>query len=291
MISYQFGNFGFLKEDTLPDAPLFLMDTGVERRCEEAYFFDNQTRPAYEGYLLQYTLKGCGIYQDGKKSYPLPEGHGFFIRMTQEGRYFLPDTDGAPFSPGSGTASGEWEYFYLHFAGAAAAPFWEAIQKITGSVFSIPAVSPAISRFFRFFQKCGSARPLPYEGGEFLYSFLCSLLRALESPSEGNSPLVQRACGYFQERFSSLSGIGEAAAFCGVSQEHLTRLFKKETGQTPLQYLTRLRIENALFLLLNTSEPVTSIAHACGFENGNYFARVFRSYLNCSPEQYRRRLR
>lgn len=70
MISYQFGNFGFLKEESLPDAPLFLMDTGVERRSEEAYFFDNRTRPAYEGYLLQYTLKGCGIYQTGEKAIP-----------------------------------------------------------------------------------------------------------------------------------------------------------------------------------------------------------------------------
>lgn len=291
MISYQFGNFGFLREGALSEPPLFLMDTGVERRFGESYFFDNRTRPAYEGYLLQYTLKGCGVYQTGQQSWSLPRGHGFFIRMTQEGRYFLPDINGSPFCPGSSPASGEWEYFYLHFTGAAAAPFWETIQNNTGPVFSLSPKSPPVARFLRFFQKCSSSRLLPYEGGEFLYGFLCSLLRALEAPSEGNSPLVQRACSYFQEHFSTLSGIGEAADFCCVSQEHLTRLFKKETGQTPLQYLTRLRIENAVFLLLNTSDSVASIARACGFENGNYFARVFRSYLNCPPEQYRRRLR
>lgn len=291
MISYPFGNFGFLKEETLPQPPLFLMDMGVERRFEEPYFFDNRTRPAYEGYLLQYTLKGSGVYQNGEKRYDLPPGYGFFIRMTQEGRYFLPDQNGAPFCPDSGAASGEWEYFYLHFTGAAAEPFFEAIQKIAGPVFFLPAMSPPFSSFFRFFQKCRDTRPAPYEGGEFLYGFLCRLLRTLEAPSEKGSLLIQRALRYFQENFSSLSGVGEAADFCSVSQEHLTRIFKKETGQTPLQYLTRLRMENALFLLLNTSDSVASIARACGFENGNYFARVFRRYVNCSPEQYRQRLR
>lgn len=291
MISYSFGNFGFLQEETPFEQPLFLMDMGVERRFEEAYFFDNQTRPAYEGYLLQYTLKGCGVYQDSEGSFLLPEGYGFLTRMTQEGRYFLPNQNGAPLCPGAGIASGEWEYFYLHFTGAAAEPFQDAVQRLTGAVFSLPAISPPVSRFFRFFQKCSASRPLPYEGGEFLYGFLCSLLRALDAPADGSSPLVRQACGYFKEHFSSLSGIGEAADFCSVSQEHLTRLFKKETGQTPLQYLTRLRMENALFLLLNTSDSVASIARACGFENGNYFARVFRRYLNCSPEDYRKRLR
>ena len=139
MISYSFGNFGFLQEETPFEQPLFLMDMGVERRFEEAYFFDNQTRPAYEGYLLQYTLKGCGVYQDGKGSFLLPEGYGFLTRMTQEGRYFLPDQNGAPFCPGVGIASGEWEYFYLHFTGAAAEPFQDAVQRLTGAVFSLPA--------------------------------------------------------------------------------------------------------------------------------------------------------
>ncbi|MBQ7840709.1 MAG: helix-turn-helix transcriptional regulator [Lachnospiraceae bacterium] len=100
-----------------------------------------------------------------------------------------------------------------------------------------------------------------------------------------------QAGDYLRRHTATISGIGQLAAACHVSQEHLTRCFKKEIGQTPLQYLTRLRLENALFYLLNTDDSIGLIAKNCGFLNGNYFAKVFRRYLNCSPEEYRRRNR
>lgn len=141
-------------------------------------------------------------------------------------------------------------------------------------------------------QKCREMRPSAlYETGEFLYRFLTCLVRELEAPSPEGSALVKQASCCLRERFSSLQGIGEVAKACHVSQEHLTRTFRAETGQTPLQYLTRLRIEHALFLLLNTTDSIEHIAAACGFLNGNYFAKVFRRYLHCSPEEYRKRNR
>ncbi|MDO4292766.1 MAG: AraC family transcriptional regulator [Eubacteriales bacterium] len=278
MISYDFGNYGFLKEDGMPDPPLFLLDLGVERRRDEPYFYDNLTRPFYGGYLLQYTLNGRGIYEKDGREHSLFPGQGFLVRMPQDSRYYLPK---------QGTEG--WEYFYFHFDGPAARPFYEAIQTLCGPVFSLPREADPVRLFFRLFEDCrrnGSIRP--YEGGEFVYRFLARLLRSLEEPADGGSALVRQASAYLKEHFSSLSGIAEVAGSCRVSQEHLTRRFKRETGQTPLQYLTRIRMENALFYLLNTDEPVAQIARECGFYQGNYFARLFRRYLGCSPEEYRR---
>lgn len=314
MIDYTFGNYGFLPQGKMKDQPLILLDLGIERRCRENYLFDNAKRRAYGGYLLQYTLRGCGVYetqgsaftiygaskagaacgaddagpfQNSSASYALPPGKGFFSRMPEESRYYLPFGE-----PSGKSRQEEWEFFYLHFDGPAAAPFFETMRALTGPVFSLGQNRPPVYLFFRLFEQCRRQHSLPlYEGGEFLYRFLTALLRELEAPDAEGSALICRASDYLKSHFATVSGIGEAARACQVSQEHLTRIFRAETGQTPLQYLTRLRIEHGLFLLLNTNDSIEKIAAACGFLSGNYFAKVFRRYLDCSPEEYRQRNR
>lgn len=279
MTGYSLGSYGFIAQEKMQDQPLCLLDLGVERRFEETYFFDNRTRPPYGGYLFQYTLKGRGIYEKKDNRHFLEEGDAFMIKMPEDSRYYLPHE-----------ADGCWEFFFLHFDGPAAGPFYEAILEQTGPVLRLSVDLPPIRLFFQLFDSCRRHGALElYEGGEFLYRFLSQLLRYLEAPADGGSPLLRQARSYLKEYSAVISGIGEAAEACHVSQEHLTRCFKRETGQTPLQYLTKLRLENALFLLLNTDDTVDTIARSCGFLNGNYFAKVFRRYLQCSPEEYRKR--
>lgn len=286
MIEYSFGNYGFLKQGKMEKPPLVLLDMGIERRFCESYHFENAERTSYSGYLLQLTLKGRGIYEAyGQNRQALPPGWGFFSRIPEKSRYYLPSPELFPESPNEG-----WEFFYLHFDGPAAQPFFETVRALSGPVFSLPPSGPPAVLFFRLFNRLKNRETLAlYEGEEFLYRFLTQLLRELEAPSAEASPLVRQTASYFKNHFSELGGIGEAAEIFHVSQAHLTRVFHKETGQTPLQYLTRLRIEHALFLLLNTKDSIESIAVACGFLNGNYFAKVFRRYLGCSPEEYRKR--
>lgn len=295
MIDYSFGNYGFLKQGKMEHPPLVLLDLGVERRFCENYHFENADRASYGGYLLQYTLKGCGRFEtyDGSASgivghsYELTPGTGFFSRFPENSRYYLPPVNASP----KGCDSG-WEYFYLHFDGPAVLPFFETVRALSGPVFSLAPSSPPATLFFQLIDRLRRGEMLAlYEGSEFLYRFLSQLLRELEAPSAEGSPLVRQACAYLRAHFSDLEGISEAAQACNVSQAHLTRAFHAETGQTPLQYLTRLRIEHGMFLLLNTKDSIERVATACGFLNGNYFAKVFRRYLNCSPEEYRKRNR
>lgn len=61
----------------MEEPPLTLLDLGIERRFQETYHFENAGRGSYSGYLLQFTLKGCGIYEMQKR-YELTPGRGFF---------------------------------------------------------------------------------------------------------------------------------------------------------------------------------------------------------------------
>lgn len=71
------------------------------------------------------------------------------------------------------------------------------------------------------------------------------------------------------------------------SPPHFLRLFKEQTGRTPLEYFTRLRMEKAALSLLETDQAVQDIAFACGYDNSKYFSRLFRQYEGLSPKQYR----
>lgn len=88
---------------------------------------------------------------------------------------------------------------------------------------------------------------------------------------------------HFREHFS----IDDLARQNGLSSAYFTRIFTRETGESPLLHLTRLRINHALFLLLNTQMSVEQIALECGFSCGNYFCKVFRRASGCSPAEYR----
>ena len=285
LIHYTYGNYGFIQHEKMKQLPLILYDMGVEHRYNENYHYYNNHRPNYKGYLLQFTLNGYGIYESANKPYLLKKGMGFFSKFPENSQYYLPTKSFSEEYYKEG-----WDFFYLHFDGPAAQAFYDTFQELTGSIFSLSLTEQPIRLFMNLFETCKRNGTLElYEGSEFLYRFLSQLLRSLESPSLDASGLICQSQSYMRERFASINNIREIAEFCSVSHEHLTRCFKKETGQAPLQFLTKVRIEHALFLLLNSTNSIEAIAVSCGFQNGNYFAKVFRKYLSCSPEEYRHR--
>jgi AraC-like DNA-binding protein len=76
--------------------------------------------------------------------------------------------------------------------------------------------------------------------------------------------------------------------------DYLRKLFKKELGMSPLEYLTTQRMKNAERLLSTvwtSGYSVAEIARMCGFDNALYFSRVFRKSFGCSPTQFLKKQR
>lgn len=73
----------------------------------------------------------------------------------------------------------------------------------------------------------------------------------------------------------------------GVNASYLSSLFKKETGQTLTEYVTRRRIDYAIFLLNTTDMQIQTIAQHCGIPDVNYFTRSFRKVTGLTPTDYR----
>lgn len=81
--------------------------------------------------------------------------------------------------------------------------------------------------------------------------------------------------------------VSEMACRIGVSHNHLSRLFRRATGMTIIQYVQKVRMELAEELLTRTSIPVKEVAHSCGFRSLQYFNRAVHRAFHCSPRELR----
>lgn len=73
-----------------------------------------------------------------------------------------------------------------------------------------------------------------------------------------------------------------------LNEQYFCKLFKQATGQSVIDYINRMRIDKAAVHLEQTSESATDIAAKVGFDDPNYFSRMFKRYRNVSPREYRK---
>lgn len=97
------------------------------------------------------------------------------------------------------------------------------------------------------------------------------------------------ATTFFNENYNRDINIEEYASSRGMSVSWFIRNFKKYTGQTPMQFIVSLRINNAQILLENTEYSINEISSIVGYENQLYFSRLFRKQKGYSPTQYRKK--
>ena len=82
--------------------------------------------------------------------------------------------------------------------------------------------------------------------------------------------------------------VSEIANQLYVSPTYLSRAFKKETGFSIIEYINKLKIKHATFLLRDTALPIQDIGRIIGINDVNYFSRLFKRYMSQTPTQYRK---
>ncbi len=121
---------------------------------------------------------------------------------------------------------------------------------------------------------------------------LRSHMQACEMPQDQirNSHIAIQIARYLQTNAAGATLGGLAAEF-HYSPEYASRLIKQVTGQTFIQLLTNVRLENAEQLLRDTALPVTEVASAVGYESSEHFIRTFRKHVGLTPSGYRQKKR
>lgn len=100
--------------------------------------------------------------------------------------------------------------------------------------------------------------------------------------------VINKAQGYIDANFASPDlSLNSIAGHIYLNPAYFSKLYKKETGETYMDYLTRLRIEKAKSLLRETSVRASDIGAAVGYPNSQYFTTLFRKVTGKTPVVYR----
>ena len=162
------------------------------------------------------------------------------------------------------------------------------------------ANSKEISKLIHEFVKEFEAKEIGYEMAvkATLYQLLVLLLRnhvqlVLTSKEYDarmrNLVRLNGILEYIENNYGEKITLDQLCSIANISRFYFCRLFKSITGKSLGEYLNQLRINKAEALLKNGEVNITEAAMSCGFDDINYFSRMFKKYKNESPSSILRR--
>lgn len=262
------------KQKYTDNVELSIFNCGSEH-CQPGYTWGPGIR---DHYLIHLVVSGKGTYTVEGKSYSLSGGDLFLARPNQLITYAADSED-------------PWVYYWVGFNGACAT---RLVQQTPFSS-SVPTCrcrnSAELQEILRNIYL--SRGPEPYNEAMMvghLYIFLSQLMQEAHNqqprPANSSTQYVLNAIKYIQFHFSQDISIDDIADSVGVSRSHLYRVFMSNVGQSPIDYLTDYRINEACQLLRTSQLSIAEIAVSVGFFDQFYFSRVFKKRKGMPPSRY-----
>ncbi|MBN1671362.1 MAG: helix-turn-helix domain-containing protein [Kiritimatiellae bacterium] len=256
-----------------------LSGVSSDRVTRPDYYFEGRLRSESTHALFQYTLAGEGVFFDARGRHRVPAGHGFLCRISDpQTGYFYPATGRAP-----------WIHMFMGIRGADA--MVDELVRRFGGVYRVELDSPLILRLRDYERYDGTLVELsPGEAALLVNTLLATLadVGVQETYDTRNARLVREARRFVRAHLEQSLNVTELADAVGVSHEHLSRVFKKETGLSPLAYLSQEKVRRACEWLHGTSMSCKEICHRLGYDNASHFARTFRRVTGMTPMHFRR---
>ncbi len=98
---------------------------------------------------------------------------------------------------------------------------------------------------------------------------------------------VNKVIDYINKNYAEEITTNNLAEMLHISEGHFCNVFKSATGSSANEYILNVRVKKAKRLLGYTDMNITEISNSCGFNDPNYFARVFKKRLDRTPKQFR----
>lgn len=261
------------------DELLRIYTIGYQRVTEAGYDFHGLKRNA-EGMLFQYSLSGTGYLEIGGRRHAVPKGHAFLVDIPGDHRYYYDPSGQKP-----------WEVLWVRFGGPLAYPYWNQLCA-GGHVLPFERESKPIRQLFQLYGDVKGARLNgSVEQSVRLYEWLLNswdlIVRGSKPDSFTDTAAFPHAVQYMKDHLHRAVTLQEIAESERLSKYHFCKQFHARLGMSPIAYLNKLRMEEAVSLLSTTSLPVADIARLTGFETPGYFAKVFKRIVGGTPTEYR----
>ena len=115
------------------------------------------------------------------------------------------------------------------------------------------------------------------------------LLMEMNRYRKNSQQILGMALDYIKENVTRDVTLRELSDHIGISQQHMCRIFREHLNVHYTEYVTRIRLNMAMDMILNTDIPMADIAAKCGFRSASYFSTVFGRYERMTPNNYRKK--
>jgi AraC-like DNA-binding protein len=253
--------------------------TGYEIRTDSSYEWNGRLRGHAPFTVLQHTISGAGNLQYERRRYRLRPAETMLVLVPHNHRYWVED-------------GGRWEFFWISMSGQEAVRIHRTIQATTGPILklkpeTIEHIADCCLRLIDGAgETAGAASAIAYEAATALYDDVFSS-PALDSEDEEDAS-IRRVVEHILANLDNELSVDQLAEVSGFSRAHFSRLFAASEGISPASYVRQERMRRAARLLGSHSHlPLKEIAMISGFEDPNYFAKVFRRFFGMSPTEFR----
>ena len=255
---------------------LYITDIGYYPRAEHHH---RVREGGISQYVLIYCVDGSGFYIVGGKRHEVVKNQYFILPIGKPHEY--------------GTEE-HWTIYWVHFSGSAAHVYAEgAATPQTINVAMNSRIGDRLNIFEEMLttlQQGNELEDLRYSSS-LLHHFLASMryLGQFRRAQPESLDIVEQAIHYMRENIERHITIDDVLHYVGYSQSHFSALFKRRTGQSPLAYFNRLKVEYACHLLATTHLKVNQICYKVGIEDSLYFSRLFSKIMGMSPTAFKAR--
>ncbi len=241
-------------------------------QCDASYAVRRQS---YNSFLLLYVVSGSGyVYLDGRSN-PIGEGSLVLLDCYKPHAY--------------GTEAG-WDILWAHFDGTQARAYYEAIASSRSLCVFLPdpyRAMRSLEKIFRMYHH--EKRASEALVNQYIVSLLTEMLTfgsERESESEGGS--VEESVTFITQNLDQPLSLEDLARRAALSPFYFSRVFKRETGYTPHEYLINARVNAAKFYLKTTQYSNKEISYRCGFSSESSFCTIFKRIAGVTPQTYRK---
>ncbi len=178
-------------------------------------------------------------------------------------------------------------YYWIHFTGSDAAKVVIDCGLETNKVYRIKTRE----EIFNHFEKLFSEFRLRLKSKTFDYATSLELqyiffLLGKSADTAENTAKLDLSIKYIHTHVSSALSVEELAAMEYLAVSRYREVFKKITGVSPSEYITRLRLARAKELLSQGEFGISEISELVGYKDRLYFQRIFKKYENLTPGEY-----